>query len=195
MQTPAGRDVTAPELWLVRHGETEWSRVRKHTGRTDLPLTPAGEAAAGALAARLRGVEFDLVLTSPLRRASRTAELAGLTPRPEPLAVEWDYGDVEGVTTAEVRETRPGWRVWQGPVPNGETIDEVAKRAEGVIQRVLTEARERAILVSHGHFIRILAMRWLGLPAAAGEHLRTGTATVSVLGWDRGIPVVERWNT
>jgi probable phosphoglycerate mutase len=186
--------VSEPDLWLVRHGETEWSRVRRHTGRTDLPLTPDGEAAAVALAPRLRDVAFDLVLASPLRRALRTAELAGLTPRPEPLAVEWDYGDYEGVTTVEVRETVPGWRVWQGPVPNGETIDEVAKRAESVIQRVREEARERAILVAHGHFCRVLAMCWLGLPAAEGEHLRMGTATVSVLGWDRGIPIVERWN-
>jgi broad specificity phosphatase PhoE len=186
--------VNEPDLWLVRHGETEWSRVRRHTGRTDLPLTPDGEAAAVALAPRLRGVAFDLVLSSPLQRALRTAELAGLTPRPEPLAVEWDYGDYEGVTTLEVRETVPGWRVWQGPVPNGETIDEVAKRAGSVIRRVREEARERAILVAHGHFCRVLAMSWLGLPAVEGEHLRLGTATVSVLGWDRGIPIVERWN-
>jgi broad specificity phosphatase PhoE len=183
-----------PELWLVRHGETEWSRVRRHTGRSDLPLTGRGEAGATELAPRLRGVAFDLVLASPLRRAWRTAELAGLTPRPEPAAVEWDYGDYEGVTTAEIRETRPGWRVWRGSVPNGETIGEVAKRAETVIQRVREEARERAILVAHGHFCRILAMRWLGFPPEGGEHLRLGTATVSVLGWDRGVPIVERWN-
>ena len=183
-----------PELWLVRHGETEWSRVRRHTGRTDLPLTTEGEAAAAALVPRLRGVAFDLVLASPLQRAFHTAELAGLTPQPEANAVEWDYGDYEGVTTVQIRETVPGWRVWQGPVPNGETIDEVAKRAENVIQRVREEASRRAVLVAHGHFSRILAMRWLGLPAAAGEHLRMDTATVSVLGWDRGIPIVERWN-
>jgi probable phosphoglycerate mutase len=183
-----------PELWLVRHGETEWSKVRKHTGRTDLPLTADGEAAAAKLAPRLAGVHFDLVLASPLRRATRTAELAGLSPVPEPNAVEWDYGDYEGVTTMEIRETVPDWRVWRGPIPNGETIDEVAKRAEAVIQRVREEARERAILVAHGHFSRILAMRWLGFPADGGEHLRLGTATVSVLGWDRGVPIVERWN-
>jgi probable phosphoglycerate mutase len=186
--------VNEPELWLVRHGETTWSRVRRHTGRTDLPLTPAGEAAAAALAPRLRDVAFDLALSSPLQRALRTAQLAGLSPAPEPNAVEWDYGDYEGVTTAEIRETVPGWRVWQDPVPNGETIEEVAKRAGTVIRRVREEARERAILVAHGHFSRILAMRWLGLPPAAGEHLRMGTATVSVLGWDRGLPIVERWN-
>ena len=186
--------MTEPQLWLIRHGETTWSRARRHTGRTDLPLTPEGEAAATALAPRLRDVAFDLVLSSPLQRALRTAQLAGLSPVPEPNAVEWDYGDYEGVTTGEIRETVPGWRVWQGPVPNGETVHEVAKRAETVIRRVRAEARERAVLVAHGHFSRVLAMRWLGLPAAAGEHLRMGTATVSVLGWDRGIPIVERWN-
>jgi len=184
----------SPELWLVRHGETEWSRVRKHTGRTDLPLTPDGESAARALAPRLRDVHFDLVLSSPLRRALTTAERAGLRPEPEPDAVEWDYGDYEGVTTKEIRETVPGWRVWRGPVPNGETIEDVARRADSVIRRVRAEARERAILVAHGHFSRILAMRWLGFPAAGGEHLRLGTATISVLGHDRGVPIVERWN-
>jgi broad specificity phosphatase PhoE len=183
-----------PELWLVRHGETTWSRARRHTGRTDLPLTPEGEAAARSLAPRLRDVEFDVVLSSALQRARRTAELAGLTPRLEPNAAEWDYGDYEGVTTVEIRETVPGWRVWQGPVPNGETIDQVAKRAEAVIARVREEARSRAILFAHGHFSRVLAMRWLGLPPTEGEHLRMGTATVSVLGWDRSIPIVERWN-
>jgi probable phosphoglycerate mutase len=186
--------VNEPELWLVRHGETTWSRDRRHTGRTDLPLTPEGEAAATALAPRLRDVEFDLELSSPLQRARRTAELAGLSPSVEPNAAEWDYGDYEGVTTMEIRRTVPGWRVWAGPVPNGETIQEVARRAEAVIARVRAEARTRAILVAHGHFSRILAMRWLDLSPDDGEHLRMGTATVSVLGWDRGIPIVERWN-
>jgi broad specificity phosphatase PhoE len=186
--------VNEPELWLVRHGETTWSRDRRHTGRTDLPLTADGEAAAAALAQRLLGVDFDLVLASPLQRAHRTAELAGLEPTAEPNAVEWDYGDYEGVTTVEIRRNVPGWRVWHGPVPNGETIHEVARRAEAVIARVRSEARTRAILVAHGHFSRVLAMRWLGLSPADGEHLRMGTATVSVLGWDRGVPIVERWN-
>jgi probable phosphoglycerate mutase len=181
-------------LWLIRHGETEWSVTKRHTGRTDIALTATGERQAAALGRHLARRAFALVLCSPLQRARRTAELAGLTPRPEPNAVEWDYGDYEGVTTVEIRETVPDWRVWQGPVPGGETIAEVAKRAELVIQRVLEEARGRAILVAHGHFSRVLAMRWLGLPATEGEHLRLGTATVSVLGWDRGIPIVERWN-
>ena len=183
-----------PELWLVRHGETEWSRVRRHTGRTDIPLTAEGERAARATAPRLAGVHFDLVLASPLQRAWRTAELAGLEPKPEPLAVEWDYGDYEGRTTVDIRTEQPGWRVWQGDVPNGETIDEVAARADAVVERVLAEAPARALLVAHGHFLRILAMRWIGLSPRLGEHFRKDTTTVSVLGWDRGVPIVEQWN-
>jgi probable phosphoglycerate mutase len=184
-----------PELWLVRHGETEWSRARRHTGRTDLPLTADGEAAATALVPRLKGVRFDHVFSSPLRRAWHTAELAGVTPEPEPRAVEWDYGDYEGITTVEIRKSRPGWRVWEGPIPNGETIQQVAERADAVIRHVRERATERALLVAHGHFSRILATRWLGIDPALGERFRMDTATISVLGWDRGLPIVERWNS
>lgn len=184
-----------PELWLVRHGETEWSRTRQHTGRTDLPLTAAGEAAARALAPRLRDVKFDLVLASPLQRAWRTAELAGLSPSPEPLALEWDYGDYEGVTTAQVQEQIPDWRIWDGPVPNGESLAQVAARADELIARVRREAEHRAVLVAHAHFLRILCARWLEQDAEFAEHLNLLTSTVSVVSFDRGVPVIDRWNT
>ena len=183
-----------PELWLVRHGETEWSRVRKHTGRTDLPLTADGEAAAKALAPRLAGVRFDVVLSSPLQRAWRTAELAGVRPEPEPDAMEWDYGDYEGRRTVDIREEFPGWRVWHDPIPHGESIDQVAERADRVVARIRERATERALLVAHGHFSRVLGMRWLGLDPRDGELFRMDTTTVTVLGWDRGLPIVERWN-
>lgn len=186
--------VHTPELWIVRHGETEWSRARRHTGRTDLPLTPEGEDAARAMAPTLAGVPFDLVLASPLARAWRTAELAGLHAEPEPRAMEWDYGDYEGVTTMSIRETRPGWLVWEDTVPNGETLEQVAARADEVVERIRTEAEQRALLFAHGHYLRVLAMRWLGLPPATAQHFRLETTTVSVLGWDRGVPIVERWN-
>lgn len=184
-----------PELWLIRHGETAWSRERRHTGRTDIPLTPEGEAAAVELKAGLADVTFDLILASPLGRAWRTAELAGLRPQPEPLAVEWDYGDYEGVTTMEIRRQHPGWKVWQGPVPRGETLDEVAARADALIDRIRARASERALLVAHGHFSRVLAMRWIEQPPQIAEHFRMETTKTSVLGWDRGVPIIERWNT
>jgi broad specificity phosphatase PhoE len=187
--------VNTPELWVVRHGETEWSRVRKHTGRTDLPLTEAGEAAASALAPKLADVHFDLVLASPLRRAWHTAELAGVKPEPEPRAMEWDYGDYEGVTTMEIRETVPGWRVWHDPIPNGETVEQVAARADAVIARVREEATERALLVAHGHFARVLGTRWIELDPRDGEKFRMDTTKITVLGWDRGLPIIERWNS
>jgi broad specificity phosphatase PhoE len=187
--------VHEPELWLIRHGETEWSRARQHTGRTDLPLTPAGEAAARALTSRLRDVKFDLQLASPLQRAWRTAELAGLSPSPEPLALEWDYGDYEGITTAEVQERIPGWRIWDGPVPGGESLAQVADRADQLIDRVRREAEHRAVLVAHAHFLRVLCARWLEQEADLAERLNLLTSTISVLSFDRGISVIDRWNT
>lgn len=189
----AGPD--SPELWLVRHGETEWSRSRRHTGRTDIPLTPAGEDAARSLAPRLAGVEFDLQLASPLVRAWHTAELAGLSPQPEPLAMEWDYGIYDGRTSKELLAEDPRWSIWDQPVPNGETLDEVAKRADEVIARVQSQSKDRAILVSHAHFIRVLAARWVGEHPVLARNLALDTATVSVLSWDRGIPVLLHWNS
>ncbi|MBT0773823.1 histidine phosphatase family protein [Kineosporia sp. J2-2] len=183
-----------PELWLIRHGETEWSRDRRHTGRSDLPLLPEGEKKAATLAPRIAGVHFDLQLASPLQRAWRTAELAGLDPKPEPNALEWDYGDYEGITTAQIQERSPGWWIWNSPVPGGESLAQVSDRADAVIRRVRDEAPDRAVLVAHAHFLRVLAARWLQQDAALGAHLALQTSTLSVLGWDRGTPIIDRWN-
>lgn len=185
---------TDDELWLVRHGATGWSATRRHTGRTDVPLSPDGEAEARGLKAVLAGVGFDLVLASPLQRARRTAELAGLSPEVVPDAVEWDYGDYEGLTTAQVREQVPGWSVWTGPVPGGESLAEVAARADRVIARVRASGAHRVVLVAHAHLLRILAARWLDRPPELAAHLMLRPAGVSVLGADRGIPVIQRWN-
>lgn len=187
--------VHEPELWLIRHGETEWSRNRRHTGRTDLPLTPEGEQAARALAPRLDGVPFDLILASPLIRARHTAELAGLSPRLEPLAMEWDYGEYEGITTAQIQESRPGWSVWSDPIPGGETLDQVADRADTVIAVIRAQASKRAVLVAHAHFLRVLSARWIEQPPELASRYNLDVSTVSVLGWDRGVPVMDTWNS
>ncbi len=182
-------------LWLVRHGETEWSTSGRHTGRTDIDLTPEGEAAARRLAERLRGVEFARVLSSPRLRARRTAELAGLrdVEVTEDLA-EWDYGDDEGLTTPQIREGRPGWTVWTHGPRGGETAEDVRRRAD----RVIASARAvegRVLAFSHGHFSRVIGARWIGLPATAGAHLELSTASISVLGWERETPTLELWNS
>ncbi|MDN5855367.1 MAG: histidine phosphatase family protein [Actinomycetia bacterium] len=182
------------ELWVVRHGETEWSANGRHTSHTDLPLTPDGERHVRAVRDRLRGVEFDAVLTSPRLRARRTAEIAGFADAAvDADLVEWDYGEYEGVTTAEIHESVPGWSVWTNPTPGGETAAQVAERLDRVIARVRAYPR-RVLGFSHGHALRSLAARWLGEQVAAGRHLQLDTATVSVLGDDRGTPVVVRWN-
>lgn len=187
---------SGPELWLVRHGETEWSRDGKHTGTTDLPLTPVGEEAARSLRATLAHTSFDLVLSSPLRRAFDTAVLAGFTdPIIEPNAREWVYGDYEGITTNQIRAIVPGWTIWTNGARRGESPDEVGARADKVVDRVRTEARERALIFAHGHFLRVLGVRWLGLPAARGVHFLLDTSTVSVLGWERDEPAIVRWNS
>jgi broad specificity phosphatase PhoE len=182
------------EVWLVRHGETEWSRDHRHTSTTDLPLTPLGEEAAAALRPRLAGEAFDVVLSSPRQRALRTAELAGRTDAEvDDDLVEWDYGDYEGITTAEIRETVPGWSVWTHPVPGGETAAQVTARLDRVVER-LRRVEGRSLLFAHGHALRALSARWLGLPVADGRLLRLDTSTVSVLGHERETPVVLRWN-
>ena len=185
-----------PELWMVRHGETEWSRDGRHTSTTDLPLTPVGEAAATALAPRLADVEFDLGLTSPRRRARRTAELAG-RPEAEPDEdlVEWAYGDYEGITTAEVRETVPGWTVWTHPSPGGETAADVAARLDRVVARARGRQGQRTLVFAHGHSLRVLTARWLDQPAGEGRFFRLDTSTVSVLGFERETPVLLKWNS
>jgi probable phosphoglycerate mutase len=182
------------DVWVVRHGETEWSRDGRHTGTTDLPLTEAGEAAARALAPRLAGESFALVLTSPLERARRTAALAGF-PEAEVDGdlVEWDYGDYEGVTTDEIRQTVPDWTVWTHPCPGGESADQVSARLDRVVARCHAASGD-VLLVGHGHALRALAARWLELPATDGRLLKLDTGTVSVLGHERESPAVVRWN-
>lgn len=181
-------------LFLVRHGETEWSAKGKHTGLTDLPLTTSGEATARALAPVLDGESFDLVLTSPRLRARRTAALAGFGEATvDDDLSEWDYGDYEGLTTPQIREEVPDWTVWSHPVPGGESADDVGARLDRVVARVrATEGR--ALVFAHGHSLRVLAARWLGLPVPDGRIFDLDTATYSVLGDDRGQPVVQRWN-
>ncbi len=185
------------EVWLVRHGETEWSRDGKHTSVTDLPLTPAGEAVARQVGERLAGEEFDLVLTSPRLRARRTADLIGhADAEVDEDLVEWAYGDYEGITTAEIRETVPGWSIWSHPAPGGETAEQLSTRLDRVVARAHDRADTgRVLLIGHGHALRALAARWLGLPVTDGRLLRLDTATVSVLGYERGSPVVLRWNS
>jgi broad specificity phosphatase PhoE len=182
------------QLWLVRHGETEWSASGRHTSRTDLDLTDAGVEAARSVAAKLAGTSFARVVTSPLLRARRTAELAGY-PDAEvvPDLTEWDYGDDEGRTTHEIREDRPGWTVWRDGPLGGETRTDVGARAD----RVVTEVRAvdaPVLAFAHGHFCRVLGARWLGLDVEDGAHLALSTASVSVLGWERDVPAVLHWN-
>lgn len=183
------------DLWLVRHGPTEWSRAGRHTSVTDLPLLAESEDDARGLAPRLAGVEPALVLTSPRRRARDTAALAGFPDAEvDPDLAEWHYGDYEGLTTAQIRETVPGWTVWTHPCPGGETPAQVTAR----LDRVVAEARERdgvVLAFAHGHSLRALAARWLGLPVSEGRLLRLDTATISVLGHERETPVVLRWNS
>jgi broad specificity phosphatase PhoE len=183
------------QLWLIRHGATEWSRNGRHTGTTDLPLLPDGEDDARALRERLSGVDFSLVLTSPLQRARRTAELAGFPDADvDDDLVEWGYGEYEGITTEEIRETVPRWTVWTHPSPGGETAGEVADRLDRVLARVRA-VEGHVLLVSHGHTLRGLAARWLGLPVVDGRLLKLDTGTISVLGYERETAVVERWNS
>lgn len=192
---PAQDSPGRPRIWLVRHGETEWARLGRHTGHTDIPLTDAGRAQAEALAPRLAGLVFAAVLSSPLARASETARLSGFegVVVPEPDLREWDYGDDEGRTTLEIRAERPGWTIWRNGVRGGEAIEAVAARADRVIARA--RALEGDTLVfSHGHMGRILGARWVGLPPSAGARLALATATISILGWERETPVISRWN-
>ncbi|WP_103341243.1 acid phosphatase [Amycolatopsis sp. CA-126428] len=185
-------------LFLLRHGQTEWSLNGRHTGRTDIPLTPAGEGQARAAGGTLRSLVGgpSLVLSSPRVRALRTAALAGLRVDEvtEDLA-EWDYGDYEGITTPKIRETVPGWTVWSHPIPGGESASEVSARADRVLERArkASEAGD-VILVGHGHFSRVLVARWIGLPATAGVHFGLDAGGIAVLGDERGEPQIEHLN-
>jgi probable phosphoglycerate mutase len=188
-------DRSRPAIWLVRHGETEWARLGRHTGRTDIPLTERGRSQADAVARRLAAHPFEEVLSSPLSRALDTARLAGFGDRVSTTddLLEWDYGRDEGRTTTEIRADRPGWTIWSAGPAGGETIDEVAARVDRVIARARA-AEGDTLLFAHGHVLRILAARWIGEPPIEGRLFALSTATVSVLGWEREQPVLERWN-
>lgn len=192
----------APELgddatiWLVRHGETEWSASGQHTGLTDIPLTEAGKKQAEALRDVLADVHPALVLCSPRSRAQETAQLAGLTvdETTDDLA-EWDYGAYEGRTSAEIRRDVPDWTIWTHGAPGGETATRIRERADRVLQRCVEAVPAGpVVLVGHGHFSRVLGARWIGLPVAGGANLLLGTAAPSVLGAQYGVPVIDRWN-
>jgi broad specificity phosphatase PhoE len=185
----------SPVIWLARHGETEWSAVWRHTSWTDLPLTRKGEKEALALGNALRGRRFELVEASPRLRALRTAELAGFKPEVDDDLVEWDYGELEGLTTAQIQARYPGWNIWDGPWPGGERPDEVADRADRVVRKALAlPPGSKTLLFSHGHLLRVLAARWLRQPPTVGRLLALVTGTVSVLGWERDSPVVQHWS-
>jgi len=183
------------EVVLVRHGETEWSRSGQHTGNTDIPLTEDGEAQARSVVERLEGREFALVLSSPLQRARRTAELAGYGERAEldDDLRERDYGDYEGLTTKKIRETIPGWDVWRDEMVNGETLAQVGARADRVVERALA-ADGDTLVFAHSHLLRTLGARWIGLGPEGGGKLVLGTAAVCVLGFERERRVLKRWN-
>jgi probable phosphoglycerate mutase len=186
-----------PQIFLARHGETAWTISHQHTGRSDIPLTERGEANAMSLGERLKGETFQRVFVSPLGRARRTCELAGLgaQARPEADLLEWDYGAYEGLTTAEIRRERPGWDLFRDGCPGGESVEAVSARADRVVAR-LKEASGHVILFGHGHFFRVLAARWLGLPAADARHFWLGTAALCALGYEhtRNEPVILLWN-
>ncbi len=184
------------ELLLIRHGETIWSASHRHTSYTDLPLTPDGERQARALGAMLADRRFAAVLTSPRTRARHTAQLAGLPPTAtdDDLA-EWQYGDYEGRTTADIREDHPGWTIWTDGCPGGESPGQVGDRLDRVLDRVRPLLDNGTVaLVGHGHSLRVLGARWIGLPPSAGALFRLDTATVSVLGHEHGRRVILRWN-
>jgi broad specificity phosphatase PhoE len=183
------------ELWLIRHGETEWSLSGAHTGRTDIPLTETGVAQAAALGRYLGSKVFSLVLSSPLQRALHTCEAAGFGVRTEidPNLREWDYGDYEGRTSGEIHQHDPQWSLWRDGAPGGETPPQVAARADAVIARAAAVQGDVA-LFAHGHLLRVLTARWLGLDAAAGRLFALGTASISTLGYERETRVITRWN-
>jgi probable phosphoglycerate mutase len=183
------------ELVLVRHGETEWSRALKHTGRTDIPLTGAGEEQARLVGRALVGREFGRVLSSPLRRALDTCRLAlpGGEPEVRPELAEWDYGDYEGITTAEIRKIVPEWTIWTHGAAGGESVADVRERVDRLVAGLRHEQADVAVF-SHGHLLRALTARWLELEPAEGRRFVLDTGTISVLGYERDTPAVRRWN-
>jgi broad specificity phosphatase PhoE len=183
------------KIWLIRHGETEWSLSGQHTGRTEVPLLELGERRAAAVGRTLGGKKFALVLTSPRMRARETARLAGYgdVAEVDNNLQEWDYGIYEGVTTKDIRKTVPGWLVWDGPVPQGETLEQVAARADRAIQRAKGIDGEVAFF-AHGHILRILTARWLGLAPKGGQLFGLDTGSIGILGYERETQVIRQWN-
>jgi broad specificity phosphatase PhoE len=197
MAAPAGHSAPSghPRLIGVRHGMTEWSLTRRHTGRSDIPLIPEGRVQATAVGERLAGHLFSLVLTSPLERALETCELAGfggVAQICDDLA-EWDYGEMEGRTTEEIRLDRPGWDIWVDGVVRGETLEDVSLRARRVVSQV-RDGPGDVLAFAHAHILRIIAATWTGLDARSGRSFSLAPGSVSVLGWERDTPVVTRWN-
>jgi broad specificity phosphatase PhoE len=184
-----------PQLVLIRHGETEWSRDGRHTGRTDLELTERGRAEAERIASSLSGFSFERVLSSPLCRALDTCRLAGFGDHVEVRdeLLEWDYGAYDGRRTAEIHEENPGWVLWRDGCPGGERPDDVAARADQLLAE-LAQGSGAVAIFGHGHMLRVLAARWLELPAAAGARLVLATATISVLGWEHDWHAIRTWN-
>jgi broad specificity phosphatase PhoE len=178
---------------LLRHGATEWSLTGQHTGRTDVPLLDLGRQQAVAAGELLSDMEFAQVLTSPLQRAKETCELAGFAGEPDPDLLEWDYGEYEGRTTTEIRVDRPGWSLWNDGVLGGEGAADVGRRVDRVIERARLAGGD-TLCVAHGHVLRVLTARWVGLPPVGGRVFYLSTATVSILGWERETPVVTLWN-
>ena len=190
--------MASTELWLVRHGETEWSLSGAHTSRTDIPLTEHGRKRAEELRDFLVGTKFQAVFVSPMQRARETCAIAGFgdVAKVDDGLKEWDYGVYEGKTTKEIQAQIPGWSVWKNEIVGGETVEHVGERADGVIARALAAAPDggKVALFAHAHILRILAARWIGLEATAGALFALGTGSVSVLGWERETRVIETWN-
>jgi broad specificity phosphatase PhoE len=190
-----GRPITEnrPELVLIRHGETAWSRSGRHTGRTDLPLTETGRNEARSISTAVADFDFSHAFSSPLQRAWETAGIVGLPPDRDDDLLEWDYGEYEGITTTETRQTIPNWSVWTHEIVGGESVDEVGVRADRAIAR-LSQLNGPVAVVAHGHFLRVFAARWLDLDAREGRRFVLNTSTLSLLGWERENRVIRRWN-
>jgi len=182
------------QVWLVRHGATEWSQNGRHTGKSDIPLVDLGRRQAEGLRSTLARHNFELVLASPLQRAVETARLAGFDRTElDPDLMEWDYGEYDGLTTTRIRELDPEWSLWRTGAPGGEAPVDVGRRADRVVAR-LRQARHDALVFSHGHILRVLTARWLGLEPSTGRYFYLGTAGVGVLGYEHDKPVVRAWN-
>lgn len=186
---------SSPLIYLIRHGETEWALDGRHTGNTNIPLTARGREQAVYLEPIFHEVEFERIMSSPLDRALETARIAGLGDRvlTSDNLREWDYGKYEGITTKEIRQTVPGWTVWTHSCPDGESPEDVGRRADRIIDEV-KPIKGNVALFSHGHFLRVLAARWVGFPPQAGKHFLLGTSTLSILGYEHEYPAIKTWN-